>query len=264
MGIGQKSSAAKANGAGPSKLKGKGTGTPDKAVTFAADAVQKTSDAVMRVPPPGGESFVPLRWRLSLTRFALGLSPAEREEWANFKSSGGIESRRTSHKAAEQKRRDSLKFCFDELRGMLPGITLDDDAPGGSYLGPDGALEDIDVEQFDPAELCDAETSRLANRAISKVALLRHSNEYLVRITTRLARRDAALADARNEIVQLRAALGLPPPANMHLMGPQPVGYMAGMQQFILELQEQQKIAASSGVPYHPHLLDDSQMDLSH
>lgn len=104
---------------------------------------------------------------------------------------------------------------------MLPAITLDDAAPGGSYLGPDGRLEDIEAEQFNPAEVCDAETARLANRAISKVALLRHSNEYLIRISNRLARRDAALAEARAEIVQLRAALGLPTPQPMlqnHMM----------------------------------------------
>lgn len=34
----------------------------------------------------------------------------------------GIELRRTSHKAAEQKRRDSLKNCFDDLRHMIPNI----------------------------------------------------------------------------------------------------------------------------------------------
>ncbi|KAI7817992.1 Myc-type, basic helix-loop-helix domain-containing protein, partial [Gamsiella multidivaricata] len=32
------------------------------------------------------------------------------------------ELRRTSHKAAEQKRRDSLKHCFDDLRNMIPSI----------------------------------------------------------------------------------------------------------------------------------------------
>ncbi len=32
----------------------------------------------------------------------------------------GLENRRTSHKAAEQKRRDHLKECFDQLRHLLP------------------------------------------------------------------------------------------------------------------------------------------------
>ncbi|KAI8601252.1 hypothetical protein EDD21DRAFT_112567 [Dissophora ornata] len=46
---------------------------------------------------------------------ALGLS-------YNTDLHSGIELRRTSHKAAEQKRRDSLKHCFDDLRHMIPNI----------------------------------------------------------------------------------------------------------------------------------------------
>ncbi|KAG0002637.1 hypothetical protein BGZ79_002574 [Entomortierella chlamydospora] len=44
----------------------------------------------------------------------------------------GIELRRTSHKAAEQKRRDSLKHCFDDLRQMIPNIV--DKAPSKVFL----------------------------------------------------------------------------------------------------------------------------------
>ncbi|CBQ73144.1 conserved hypothetical protein [Sporisorium reilianum SRZ2] len=140
-----------------------------------------------------------------------GLSQADRDAWMTYKSAGGLESRRTSHKAAEQKRRDSLKFCFDELRGLLPAITLDEDAPNGSLLGADGAEEDRDAEQFEPSDVGDPEMARSANKAISKVALLRHSNEYLVRMKKRLERRDAALAVCRNEVHELRQKLGLPP-----------------------------------------------------
>ncbi|KAK0542871.1 hypothetical protein OC845_006405 [Tilletia horrida] len=144
------------------------------------------------------------------------------------------ESRRTSHKAAEQKRRDSLKFCFDELRGYLPNITLDEDAPGGSTLCSDGFAQDAGEEGFDwdevrrvklqqemgilpimpsrpgvppppPPEYTTAPRGsierhhrqeremaarRMANKGISKVALLRHSNEYLVRLKKRLERRE--------------------------------------------------------------------------
>lgn len=147
-----------------------------------------------------------------------GLSNQDRESWAStMKSSGGggLESRRTSHKAAEQKRRDSLKFCFDELRGMLPAITLDDDVPGGSMLGPDGYIEDQDAEGFALEEVGDAESARIANRAISKVALLRHSNEYLIRLKHRMGRRDRDLALCRREIMELRSRLGLPIPPEM-------------------------------------------------
>jgi hypothetical protein len=123
---------------------------------------------------------------------------------------GGIESRRTSHKAAEQKRRDSLKYCFDELRNMLPAITLDDEAPGGSSLGPDGFTEDQEDEDFDIEDVGDEEEARHANRAISKVALLRHSNEYIIRLKQRLARRDRDLEFCRKQVVELRSRLGYP------------------------------------------------------
>lgn len=145
-----------------------------------------------------------------------GLSSQEHEDWVStMRSTGGLESRRTSHKAAEQKRRDSLKFCFDELRGMLPAITLDDDVPGGSMLGPDGLIEDQDQEGFSIEEVGDLESARIANRAISKVALLRHSNEYLVRLKHRMGRRDRDLALCRREIMDLRARLGLPVPPEL-------------------------------------------------
>ncbi|KAG0328711.1 hypothetical protein BGZ99_004793 [Dissophora globulifera] len=56
---------------------------------------------------------------------ALGLS-------YNTDLHSGIELRRTSHKAAEQKRRDSLKHCFDGLRQMIPNIV--DKAPSKVFL----------------------------------------------------------------------------------------------------------------------------------
>lgn len=149
----------------------------------------------------------------TLHNIVPGTTPVhERESWvASVKANGtgGLESRRTSHKAAEQKRRDSLKYCFDELRGMLPAITLDDDVPGGSMLGPDGLLEDQEPEAFTIEEVGDAESARIANRAISKVALLRHSNEYLYRLKHRIGRRERDLANCRREIMELRARLGI-------------------------------------------------------
>ena len=139
---------------------------------------------------------------------APGPAPGAGDPWLTYtKSPGGLESRRTSHKAAEQKRRDSLKFCFDELRGLLPAITLDEDAPGGSLLGPDGATDDQEAEQFNIADVGDPEMARSANKAISKVALLRHSNEYLVRLKKRLERRDAALEECRRRLAELEAKM---------------------------------------------------------
>lgn len=184
-----------------------------KGSSSALEAVASTSMAKGKTAPKA-------KGRSSQVKFAADAVDDEEEEEDEAPSrrgstrtegdadnGGGADSRRTSHKAAEQKRRDSLKYCFDELRGMLPPITLDEDAPGGSYLGPDGLTEDERAEGFDRSDVADPEYSKTANRAISKVALLRHSNEWIVRLRNRLARRDAALASVRDEVEQFRAVL---------------------------------------------------------
>ncbi|GAV99839.1 hypothetical protein LENED_001323 [Lentinula edodes] len=51
-----------------------------------------------------------------------------------------VKERKTSHKAAEQKRRDSLKTTFDDLRGLLPPIPLPTD--GDSKSGGTAAVDD--------------------------------------------------------------------------------------------------------------------------
>ncbi|KAG0046396.1 hypothetical protein BGZ83_008431 [Gryganskiella cystojenkinii] len=79
---------------------------------------------------------------------ALGLS-------YNTDLHSGIELRRTSHKAAEQKRRDSLKHCFEDLRQMIPNIH---------------------------------------EKAPSKVFLLKKSFDYICSLKSELAQRDLVIA----------------------------------------------------------------------
>ncbi|OAQ30229.1 hypothetical protein K457DRAFT_55867, partial [Linnemannia elongata AG-77] len=70
------------------------------------------------------------------------------------------ELRRTSHKAAEQKRRDSLKNCFDDLRQMIPSIQ---------------------------------------EKSPSKVFLLKKSFDYICNLKAEVANRDLELARVRAE-----------------------------------------------------------------
>ncbi|KAG0276497.1 hypothetical protein BGZ96_003256 [Linnemannia gamsii] len=84
---------------------------------------------------------------------ALGLS-------YNTDLHSGIELRRTSHKAAEQKRRDSLKNCFDDLRHMIPNIQ---------------------------------------EKSPSKVFLLKKSFDYICNLKAEVANRDLELARVRAE-----------------------------------------------------------------
>lgn len=89
---------------------------------------------------------------------ALGLS-------YNTDLHSGIELRRTSHKAAEQKRRDSLKHCFDDLRQMIPNIM---------------------------------------EKSPSKVFLLKKSFDYICNLKSDVAQRDLEMArmKAQNEFMK--------------------------------------------------------------
>lgn len=154
--------------------------------------------------------------------YPSGVSQDDPASWFNMRRAEnfGLDQRRTSHKAAEQKRRDSLKHCFDELRVLLPSITVDHNSPGGSMLGPDGSNEDRLAEGFGLMEMSDRNGDQSSaqgegvtdsnldpNRTIAKVLLLRHSNEYLIRLKKRIERRDVALQTLSEEVVRLRSIL---------------------------------------------------------
>ncbi|WVQ78163.1 hypothetical protein IAT38_000246 [Cryptococcus sp. DSM 104549] len=110
---------------------------------------------------------------------------------------GEPETRKTSHKAAEQKRRDSLKLGFDELRLLLPPINTEaldpisgEPIPGSSAprLLPKSSL----VPDDNP------------NRGVSKVALLRFGNEYIEKLQERVERRDGLIERLMQEVRRLR------------------------------------------------------------
>ncbi|KAG9093068.1 hypothetical protein FS749_015144 [Ceratobasidium sp. UAMH 11750] len=112
-------------------------------------------------------------------------------------SSYGPDGRKTSHKAAEQKRRDSLKAGFDDLRLLLPPITLSACAeldPGAAP--PRGPPRNVPGGEDNP------------NRAVSKLALLRFSNEWIVKLGRRVDRRNETIEELRKEIKMLREKLG--------------------------------------------------------
>ncbi|WFD30679.1 DNA topoisomerase [Malassezia sp. CBS 17886] len=201
-----------------------GVALPDSGMPVSAPAgpYEQAAGQPMSAPLMGAPLYYPGTTQHK-TILPSGLSSAERNAWMSTRrvGSGGFDQRRTSHKAAEQKRRDSLKHCFDDLRGLLPAIALDENLPYGSALGPDGTREDQLADGFDPdappnseadavAALCAAspEHAKEANKAVAKVLLLRHSNEYLVRLKRRIARRDAAVQALGDEVMRLRALLG--------------------------------------------------------
>jgi len=112
------------------------------------------------------------------------------------------ENRRTSHKAAEQKRRDSLKAGFDELRLLLPPINTEAlDPESGEPIPGSSAPRLLPKSSLVPDDN--------PNRGVSKVALLKFSNEYIVKLHERVSKRDDFIERLRDEIRRLCDTSGL-------------------------------------------------------
>ena len=110
------------------------------------------------------------------------------------------DSRRTSHKAAEQKRRDSLKSCFEDLRRILPPMNPSDVMANEEDRRPgEGNVGGQRGGSVDPEN---------PNKGVSKVALLRRSNEYVQMLEARVQRRDRAIYSLRDALVGMRERLG--------------------------------------------------------
>ena len=111
------------------------------------------------------------------------------------------ETRKSSHKIAEQRRRDSLKSGFDELRLLLPPINTEAlDAETGEPLPGSSAPRLLPKSTLVPDDN--------PNRGVSKVALLKFSNEYIVRLHDKVEKRDNYIDKLRDEIRRLRIGEG--------------------------------------------------------
>lgn len=111
------------------------------------------------------------------------------------------ENRRTSHKAAEQKRRDSLKAGFDELRLLLPPINIEAlDPESGEPIPGSSAPRLLPKSSLVPDDN--------PNRGVSKVALLKFSNEHIVRLHEKVDKRDGYIDKLRDEVRRLRVGDG--------------------------------------------------------
>ncbi|KII87598.1 hypothetical protein PLICRDRAFT_54681 [Plicaturopsis crispa FD-325 SS-3] len=102
--------------------------------------------------------------------------------------------RKTSHKAAEQKRRDSLKTTFDDLRGLIPPVPLPSD-------------ENFPDEPILPGALPPRGPPKAGegpNKGVSKLQLLMCGNDYIRQLKARVDRRDEEIAKLRREVGRLR------------------------------------------------------------
>ncbi|KAJ6588910.1 hypothetical protein B0H19DRAFT_1101926 [Mycena capillaripes] len=104
-----------------------------------------------------------------------------------------VQVRKTSHKAAEQKRRDSLKTTFDELRGLLPPLPLPSDITDEPVLP--GAL---------PPRGPPKAGGEGPNKGVSKLQLLMCGNDFIRQLIGRVERRDDEIGRLRREVAHLR------------------------------------------------------------
>lgn len=106
--------------------------------------------------------------------------------------------KKASHKDAEQKRRDSLKTSFDDLRLLLPPIPLPSDE---TYSG----------EPVLPGAMPPRGPPRPGggpNVNVSKLQLLRCGNDFIRTLKGRVDRRNTEIHSLRQEIRRLRSVIG--------------------------------------------------------
>jgi len=95
----------------------------------------------------------------------------------------GIENRRSAHKVAEQRRRDTLKQSFDSLRKEIVDVMVND-----SEKKEESVREEKEKEV----------------KLMSKVLLLQHSYEYIVRLKTDSRLKDDKISTMQAEINRLK------------------------------------------------------------
>jgi hypothetical protein len=119
---------------------------------------------------------------------------------------------KSTHKDAEQKRRDSLKTSFDELRLLLPAIPLSATSTTGPLAGLGLGGDDSDDPPL-PGAMPPRGPPRGEgdgpNKGVSKLVLLRCGNEFIRDLVGRVGRRDEEIGRLREELKRLRNMVGI-------------------------------------------------------
>ncbi|CAG8519939.1 17014_t:CDS:2 [Dentiscutata heterogama] len=109
-----------------------------------------------------------------------------------------LESRRTTHKAAEQKRRDSLKQSFDELKKVIPLHSITSDNTKGN--NKNGCGNDRNTTK---GKSCDSNGS---SKNISKLLLLKRAHDHIVELHQQTKEKDELIQKLTNELDELKVA----------------------------------------------------------
>ncbi|KAI9278791.1 hypothetical protein BDA99DRAFT_554397 [Phascolomyces articulosus] len=142
----------------------------------------------------------------------------------DFSSSfqSGVENRRSAHKAAEQKRRDTLKQSFDSLRKEITDALVEKEQEEGELESSSSGLKEQEEEegsgQGDVKENKEEENKPLSLeelksnkekevKQMSKVVLIQHSYEYILRLKAQNRRKDEELDKLKEQIQSLKQQL---------------------------------------------------------
>lgn len=123
--------------------------------------------------------------------------------------STGLTSKRTSHKVAEQGRRNRINDALKEMQSLVPKpspatkAAMKDAEASNEGSTPDGAEDDKDGEGGGKEESA-------AKSSNSKAATVELANEYIKRMQKDFAERDAEMDSLRreNEVLRKRLAEG--------------------------------------------------------
>ncbi|KAF5389520.1 hypothetical protein D9757_004227 [Collybiopsis confluens] len=197
-------------GAAGSKKSGRKAGS--NANTGASD---NTGATLKHILPAGGNPS-PSAGSISMTvsRTPAAAAASSSSVFSSTSTIVPVKERKTSHKAAEQKRRDSLKTTFDDLRGLLPQIPLPTDDNHNSAGVDDGTgLNFIALAKASmlPGALPPRGPPKAGgegpNKGVSKLQLLICGNEYIRVLKGRVERRDEEVERLRTEVRRLRTRL---------------------------------------------------------
>ncbi|KAI9499377.1 hypothetical protein BDB00DRAFT_796614 [Zychaea mexicana] len=135
----------------------------------------------------------------------------------DFSSSfqSGVENRRSAHKAAEQKRRDTLKQSFDSLRKEIADALVEKEEElkqlqGGELEGIEGAEGENEEGSSSSSSLSVEELKSNKEKEVkqmSKVVLIQHSYEYILRLKAQNRNKDDELNKLREQVRSLTSQL---------------------------------------------------------
>ncbi|TFK46863.1 hypothetical protein OE88DRAFT_1637669 [Heliocybe sulcata] len=108
-----------------------------------------------------------------------------------------VQGRKTSHKAAEQARRDQMKAVYNDLRMLLPPIPIPNSENLGAVSVRPGSMPPRGPPKGDGP-----------NKAVSKLQLLLCGNDYIRKLKGRVERRDEEIGKLREEVRRLRIVAG--------------------------------------------------------